>query len=194
MPVSCAKCNTEIPAAEAWSCCCGEAFFCSEEHFHQDPHSKIEDDKHAEANELIQSSIDVKLSRLVGKGGYVSLMNRLVELILEPSKIPRAKAQLAIDFGKESTRSNRDTVQSLVNGALDSWTESSIAGLKHNLQELETIWKRDSPRSKQQIEAAMISFFAALEDYEMDHTDNKKQAALKGAGFALGNALNGSRK
>jgi hypothetical protein len=194
MPVNCAKCNTEIPVLEAWSCCCGEAFFCSEEHFQQDPHSKIEDDQHAEANELIQSSIDVKLSRLVGKGGYVDLMKRLVELILDPSKIPRAKMALVRDFGQESTKSNRGTVESFVTGALDSWTQSSLEGLKHNLQELETIWKKDSPRSKQQIEAAMTAFFAALEDYETDHVNSQKQAKLKGAGFALGNALNGSRK
>jgi len=191
MPVSCAKCNTEIPAAEAWSCCCGEAFFCSEEHFQQDPHSKIEDDKHAEANELIQSSIDVKLSRLVGKGGYIDLMNRFVDLIIRPTDIPRAKDALVRDFKMESAKSNRGIVESYIAGALNARAESNLGALKDNLHGLERIWQKDSPRSRQQIEATMTAFLTVLEDYMKD---NSKEIKLRDAGFALGNALNGSRK
>jgi len=191
MPVNCARCNTEIPVIEAWRCCCGDAFFCSEEHFNQDPHSKIEDDKHAEANELIQANIDVKFSRIVGKGGYVGLIDRLVDVIVNPSSVPRVKSGLIKDFADESTKSNRGPVTNYITAALTALETQNKNDFKDSLTGLELIWKKDSPRSVKQIEAAMTQF---LDQFDKFPGPPDQGIKLRQAGFTLGNALNGSRK
>lgn len=193
MPINCAKCHKEMPAEEAMKCCCGDLFFCSKQHFDDDPHSRIEDDKHQQGNELIQCDINVKFSRFVGRGGYVDLMNQLTEAMLKYSSFQVSRQTLPGLFGKETSSKQKSTVITLVASAMDSWAKTNKDGFQAALIGLQRLWQNDSPRSKQQIEAGIAKFTQASLRYLDDTSNETSQINLKVAGAELGAALNGSR-
>lgn len=191
MPVNCGKCNTQLAAHAAFRCSCGKMFFCSEEHFQADPHSSIEDDEHEEANEYIESSVDVKLSRLVGKGGYGKLMARLTNAMMEGSKLSSERSKLPLEFGKETTSTHRSQVEAQIGNILDAWKANDMQGFTTALSNLETIWKSDSPRTKNQIEVAVSDFIRAAGEYKENPGTISNKSNLTSAGLSLARALNG---
>lgn len=185
------NCGVEIQPADAYICTCRKVAFCSKKHFKEDPHSSIEDDEHAYMNELSNNTVDVKLSRLVGRGGYIDLMAELTTAMSKGSVTDAVREQIAAKFAKQTSKKNAAFMKTKIAGMINSYNSATIG--QFDAKVLLKIWKGDSPRTGEQIQVAAAEFLAASQA-RADGYSAEKNERLFDAGYALGIALNGDRK
>ena len=190
-----------MPVEEANRCVCERVFYCSNECFERDPHSKLEDDEHEFANSVEFAPIKVNLSRIIGRGNYVSLMSEMANLIIN-IKESQDKG-LSTDFTKDidklsrlfagEHKKNSDGMESSIKNFImlcrPGVKQSDFDGVKENLIRM---WKSDAPLAGKNIQTQFGVFVVKIiELYQM--SDVQRKAALHASAIKLGYALNGKR-
>lgn len=187
--VACSTCTTPVPIAQAHVCMCAGVVFCNEDHASQHPHAQIEDTLHQFLNELKDVPVDVKFSRLVGRGKYIEIVSQLTQAMNAGQIDNTQKGLLANAFAKETKHGTAVRVQ--IEHFIDAWNSGQIA--MFDVKSLVKFWSQDSPRTAKRIDTAMKHFKNTAVTL-LNTSDTASKQALSDAGNTLGAALNGDTK